>query len=72
VSCCSITWVTEFCTVWASAPGYMALITTAGGAMVGYCSIGRLVAAMPPASMVTMAMTQAKTGRSMKKRESNI
>ena len=40
--------------------------------MVGYCSIGRLVAAMPPASMVTIAMTQAKTGRSMKKRESDI
>src|SRR6201995_2704176 len=37
--------------------------------MVGYCSTGRLKAAMAPASMITMAMTQAKTGRSMKKRE---
>src|SRR4051812_40604463 len=44
----------------------MAVTTTAGGAMVGYCSIGRLEAAMPPASMMTMARTQAKTGRSMK------
>src|SRR6478609_720955 len=44
----------------------MALTTTAGGAMVGYCSMGRLEAAMPPASMMTMARTQAKTGRSMK------
>src|SRR3954470_4427820 len=44
----------------------MALTTTAGGAMVGYCSMGRLKAAMPPASMMTMARTQAKTGRSMK------
>ena len=38
--------------------------------MVGYCAIGRLRAAMPPASMMTMAMTQAKIGRSMKKRDS--
>src|SRR6185312_10759461 len=37
--------------------------------MVGYCSTGRLKAAMAPASMMTMAITQAKTGRSMKKRE---
>src|SRR4051812_42091249 len=44
----------------------MALTTTAGGAMVGYCSMGRLKAAMPPASMMTMARTQANTGRSMK------
>src|SRR5690348_8670856 len=40
--------------------------------MVGYCSTGRLKAAMPPASIMTMAITQAKTGRSMKKRESNM
>src|SRR5581483_1862934 len=37
--------------------------------MVGYCSIGRLKAAIAPASMITIAITQAKTGRSMKKRD---
>src|SRR5579884_3544959 len=42
---------------------------TCGGAMSGYCSIGRLRMLKAPASMMTMAMTQAKTGRSMKMRE---
>ena len=46
----------------------MALIVTAGGAIVGYCAIGRVRSGMPPASMMTIAITQAKTGRSMKKR----
>src|SRR5580704_15906964 len=40
--------------------------------MVGYCSTGKVKAAMPPASMITMAITQAKTGRSMKKRDRDI
>src|SRR3954464_961702 len=61
-----MTWVTEFCTGRASAPGEIALTTTAGGAMVGYSPTGRLRAAIPPDSMMTMARTQAKTGRSMK------
>src|SRR5690625_1457352 len=38
-----------------------------GGAMVGYMDTGRTAMARPPASMMRMAMTQAKTGRSMKK-----
>jgi hypothetical protein len=45
---------------------------TAGGAMVGYCATGKVKAEIAPASMMTMAMTQAKTGRSMKKRDSSI
>ena len=44
---------------------------TEGGAMVGYCAIGSVRMASAPASMITMAMTVAKIGRSMKKRDSN-
>ena len=43
-------------------------MTTAGGAMAGYCETGRRRIDSAPASMMTMAMTQAKIGRSMKKR----
>ncbi len=39
----------------------------AGGAMLGYCAMGSVVTARAPISMMTMASTQAKTGRSMKK-----
>src|SRR6266571_4586806 len=38
----------------------------AGGARLGNCAIGRLVIESVPASMMKMAMTHAKTGRSMK------
>jgi hypothetical protein len=34
-----------------------------GGAMGGYCEIGRVWMASPPATIKMMAMTQAKTGR---------
>jgi hypothetical protein len=37
-----------------------------GGAMVGYCATGRVRTAKAPASIRTIAITQAKTGRSMK------
>src|ERR1700730_4038211 len=39
----------------------------AGGAMLGYCAMGSVVMASAPISMMTMASTHAKTGRSMKK-----
>src|SRR5690349_596219 len=39
----------------------------AGGAMLGYCAMGRVVMASAPASITTIASTQAKIGRSMKK-----
>ena len=64
---CSITCVTVSCTVCASAPGYVAVIATAGGAMVGYCAMGSLRIASPPAIIKMMASTQAKTGRWIKK-----
>src|SRR5581483_12071865 len=41
---------------------------TLGGAMSGYCSTGRVRIPAIPASMITIAITQANTGRSMKMR----
>ena len=64
--CCSITCVTVFSTVFADAPGYVALICTAGGAMVGYCAIGNVKTDAIPASIRMMAITHAKIGRSIK------
>src|SRR6267378_1166184 len=37
--------------------------------MLGYCAIGKVRTEIPPASMRTIAMTHAKTGRPMKKRD---
>src|SRR5690606_16675975 len=66
--CCSITWVTVSCTVWADAPGYEVVIRICGGAMSGYWATGRLSIDNPPASIVTSAITHAKIGRSIKNR----
>src|SRR5436190_3364265 len=38
-----------------------------GGAISGYCAMGSVVSAMTPTSVMTMLMTPAKVGRSMKK-----
>src|ERR1700679_840845 len=65
-SCCSITCTTVPCTVSAEAPGKVTVIWTAGGAMLGYCATGKVTTAMAPAIIRTMAITQAKIGRSMK------
>src|SRR5574340_1415040 len=40
---------------------------SAGGATSGYCAMGNWRSASVPPSRMTMAMTQANTGRSMKK-----
>src|SRR5258705_6531087 len=53
----------------ADAPGYTALTVTTGGAISGYCAIGRLRIADRPASTRNTEITAAKIGRSMKKRE---
>src|SRR5690349_16139770 len=42
------------------------MILIAGGAILGYCAIGRPVMQSAPATVMKMAMTHAKTGRSMK------
>jgi hypothetical protein len=38
-----------------------------GGAMLGYCATGRFLMDSTPANMMMMAITQAKTGRLIKK-----
>src|SRR6202011_522141 len=38
-----------------------------GGAMSGYCAMGSVESAMTPTSVMTMLITPAKIGRSMKK-----
>src|SRR4029077_4735260 len=53
----------------ADAPGYTALTVTTGGAISGYCAMGRLRIADRPASARSPESTAAKIGRSMKKRE---
>ncbi len=68
LSFCSMIWVTVSSSVSAEAPGYLAEMVTTGGAMRGYWATGRRKREMPPASMIRMAMTHAKTGRSIKKR----
>jgi hypothetical protein len=45
------------------------LTETLGGAICGYMASGRLPSATTPASVMTIEMTEAKTGRSMKNRE---
>ena len=70
-SCCSITCTTVLCTVSAEAPGYVTAMATAGGATLGYCAMGSVFTARPPTIMMTMAMTHAKIGRSMKKSDTS-
>src|SRR5262245_24597986 len=43
-------------------------MVTAGGVISGYWATGKLTSASPPASAMTMDTTEAKIGRSMKKR----
>src|SRR3569832_2268889 len=63
VSCCSSTWVTLFSTVSADAPTYEAEMFTLGGATSGYCATGSTMIEATPASMITIVITHAKTGR---------
>src|SRR3954447_14410114 len=48
----------------------MAVTRTVGGVTCGYWAIGSRPAAMPPSRTMTIEMTHARTGRSMKKRAS--
>src|SRR3546814_10928255 len=64
-----MTCTTVSCTVCAEAPGYTTLMEIAGGATFGYWLIGSLRMDRAPASITTMASTQAKIGRSMKNRD---
>ena len=58
--------MTLFWSVSADAPGIEAWMLTCGGAMSGYCATGSAVIEPIPASMMMIAITQAKIGRSMK------
>src|SRR2546422_10970012 len=67
-TCCSIGPATVSAITWALATGYRAVTWTVGGVISGYSAIGRRPAAMPPSRTMTIEMTHARTGRSMKKR----
>src|SRR5438445_4936024 len=68
-SCSSIGAATVRESVSALAPGSAAVIVTVGGAISGYCATGNTCQATSPASVVMIAMTEAKIGRSMKNRD---
>src|SRR3569833_145801 len=72
VSCCSSTWVTLFSTVSAAAPTYEAEMFTLGGATSGYCATGSTMIEATPASMITIVITLAKTGRFAKNLSSMV
>ncbi len=67
-TCCSIGAATVLANTSAFAPGYTAVTRIVGGVISGYCSTGKTYNATPPITIVMMAMTLAKIGRSMKKR----
>src|SRR5215468_512925 len=68
LTCCSMGAATVSATTWALAPGYAQATWIVGGVMSGYWAIGRLTSASSPIRVITIEMTQAKTGRSMKNR----
>src|SRR5215213_7487515 len=67
--CSSIGATTVEATTSAFAPGYCPLTLMIGGAISGYCAIGSRMNDTPPRMMKTIDSTEAKIGRSMKKRE---
>src|SRR4051812_13949512 len=67
-TCCSIGEATVSATVRALAPGYTAVTSIVGGVISGYWATGSEVTDTPPASTSRMDRTEAKIGRSMKKR----
>src|ERR1051325_11505858 len=67
-TCSSIGVPTVSQTTCAPAPGYEVETCTVGGVICGYCSTGSDRSETMPKIIVTIAMTFAKTGRSMKKR----
>ena len=56
----------------ALAPGYWQVTDTVGGAIWGNIAIGKARIASPPASVITIERTEAKIGRSMKKRVNTV
>ncbi len=70
--CCSSGATTVEATTSALAPGYWPVTLTTGGAISGYCAIGRRPSDTAPIMTNTTEMTAAKIGRSMKKCEMRI
>src|SRR6478672_10570866 len=70
--CCSRGVATVFATTSALAPGYCPVTLMTGGAISGYCAIGRRVTETAPRITNTIEMTAAKIGRSIKNLESRI
>src|SRR5271165_6005675 len=68
LTCCSMGAAMVSATTWALAPGYWHVTNTVGGAIWGNMAIGSASSASPPASVITMDRTEAKIGRSVKKR----
>ncbi len=63
---CAIGVATALFTVSASAPLYVAVTSTTGGVMSGYCSIERLNIEIVPSITIAMASDMANIGREMK------
>src|SRR5271166_2921605 len=59
-------WATVASSTSADAPGYIAVTSTWGGTISGSCATGIRVSAKRPPSAMTIAMTIARRGRSMK------
>ena len=70
--CSSIGATTVEATTSALAPGYWPVTLMIGGAISGYCAIGRRKNATAPRITNTIETTEAKIGRSMKKCEIRI
>src|SRR5215467_1892171 len=70
--CCSIGVTTVDATTSALAPGYWPETLMIGGAISGYCAIGRRENETPPRMTKTIETTAAKIGRSIKKCEMRI
>src|ERR1700722_12886572 len=70
--CSSIVVTTVEATTSALAPGYCPATLMIGGAISGYCAIGRRENDTPPRITKTIETTAAKIGRSMKKCEMRI
>ena len=60
---CSSGVVTADSTAWAFAPVKFALTETTGGAICGYCAIGKVGMTISPAIRTTSEQTAAKMGR---------
>src|SRR5215468_2643962 len=70
--CSSIGATTVEATTSALAPGYWPVTLMIGGAISGYCAIGRRTKATAPRITKTIETTEAKIGRSMKKCDKRI